>query len=109
MMIINWWATWEITSQGRGTAEDRPCSRKCESIQVFIKAAKDLPPLPVAGEDPGPVVEPPDEGGGEEHEADGHDPVGPNHNQSRLKNLLTVHREMANRYMCENVLLDLER
>ena len=52
-----------------------------------------MPPLPVAGEDPGPVDEPPDEGGGEQEEADGHDPVGPHHHQPSLQHLLTVHGE----------------
>ena len=52
-----------------------------------------MPPLPVAGEDPGPVDEPPDEGGGEEQEADGHDPVGPHHHQPCLQHLLTMHGE----------------
>ena len=50
---------------------------------------KEIPPLPVAGEDPAPVDEPPDEGGGEEREADGRDPVDPHHHQSGLQPLLT--------------------
>ena len=47
----------------------------------------------MAGEDPGPVDEPPDEGGGEEREADGRDPVDPHHHQPRLQPLLTEHRD----------------
>ena len=42
-------------------------------MSAFDQAAA-LPPLPVSGEDPGPVEEPPDERGGEEEKADGHDP-----------------------------------
>ena len=45
----------------------------------------------MTGEDGGPVEEPPDEGGGEEDEAEGHDPVDPNDHQPRLQPLLTVH------------------
>ena len=54
---------------------------------------KEIPPLPVAGEDPGPVDEPPDEGGGEEREADGRDPVDANHHQPCLQTLLTEQRD----------------
>ena len=73
-----------------------------EIINLFFNQAfKVLSPLPVASEDPGPVNEPPDEGGGEEHQADGHYPLDPQHNQSGLQNLLilTVHRVVANKYV----------
>ena len=38
-----------------------------------------VPPLPVAGDDPGPVDKPPDEGGGEQQGGDGQTFVPPHH------------------------------
>ena len=59
----------------------------------FIKALKEVPLLPLAGEDRGPVEEPPVEGDGEEPEAEGNDPLGPHHHQPRLQHLLTAQRD----------------
>ena len=48
----------------------------------------EVPPLPVAGDDPGPVNKPPDEGDHEQQGGNGHDPFGPPHHQPRLQHLI---------------------
>ena len=52
-------------------------SKMLTILKIFIQAGKEIPPLPVAGEDPGPVDEPPDEGGCEQQGGDGQDPTPP--------------------------------
>ena len=67
-------------------------SKMLTILKIFIQAGKEIPPLPVAGEDPGPVDEPPDEGGCEQQGGDGQDPAmdKTQHHQPRLQPLIAT-------------------